>query len=128
MLPSPRIEGFEILPNCGHDNGEFSEGIHHCARGFVVSFEVKGLTTPPTIEAAKAPVDSQTGKFVEAPLSCVINYGNSQQIVLNLGIQTIGQRVKSQKPAVGLQFCKPGTIFPRRVFAHKSEHRYMKVA
>jgi hypothetical protein len=111
MPACPRIEGFEVLPNCGQDNDGISEGIHHCARGFVVSFEVKGLTTPPTIAASKAPVETQTGVFEEAPLECVIRYGSSQQecVVLNLGIQTTGERVKAQKPAVGLQFCKPGS-------------------
>jgi hypothetical protein len=78
----------------------------------VASVDICGLDEAPAIRVRERAKALQTGLYDDDPLECEIHFGTTS-VVLQLGVQTVGQKVASEKPAVGLQFCKPGGMQKR---------------
>jgi hypothetical protein len=110
---TPLIARFEISPNCGK-----APECHHCAKHFVATVEIEGFAETPSIEVRERDQRYQTGLYDSSPLECEIHFGSTAMepsglVVLQLGVKTVGQKSASEKPAVGLQFCKPGGMQKR---------------
>jgi hypothetical protein len=125
----PRISRFEINSNCGQ-----AGNLHHCAKHCVAAVEIEGFATEPHIKVHERDQRFQgVHSSADNSLECELHFGATAiapagfiVLQLDIRVETVGEKVAPNKPAVGLQFCKPGGMQKR--FASCAWDPHKKIA